>query len=55
MSKHETAPSENEGEKYIYRASITRPDGTKIYARQFGKRAFRIPISSANDNEGKAA
>ena len=27
---------------YIFRASITTKDGTKIYAKTYGKRAFRI-------------
>lgn len=27
---------------YIFRASITTKDGTKIYAKAYGKRAFRI-------------
>ncbi|TDR26464.1 hypothetical protein [Aquamicrobium defluvii] len=44
-----------DGTTYIFRASITKPDGTKIYARQFGKRAFKIPVSPGNDNEDKAA
>jgi len=29
---------------YIFRASITTKDGTKIYAKDYGKRAFRIWI-----------
>ncbi len=29
---------------YIFRASITTKDGTKIYAKAYGKRAFRIWI-----------
>lgn len=29
---------------YIFRASITTKDGTKIYAKTYGKRAFRIWI-----------
>ncbi len=32
---------------YIFRASITLKDGTKIYARDYGKRAFRIWIGAA--------
>lgn len=29
---------------YIYRPWVTRPDGTKIYAKHYGKKAFRIPV-----------
>lgn len=29
---------------YIFRASITTKDGTKIYAKDYGKKAFRIWI-----------
>lgn len=31
---------------YILRASITTKDGNKIYARDYGKRAFRIWIGA---------
>jgi hypothetical protein len=27
---------------FIFRASITLPDGRKIYARDYGKKAFKI-------------
>jgi hypothetical protein len=30
---------------YILRASITLKDGSKLYARDFGKRAFKIYVS----------
>jgi hypothetical protein len=30
---------------YIFRASITLKDGRKIYARDYGKKAFKIWIS----------
>ena len=30
---------------YIFRAWITLKDGTRIYAKNYGKRAFRIWIS----------
>lgn len=33
------------GGYYIFRASMTTKDGRKIYARDYGKRAFRIWIS----------
>lgn len=29
---------------YIFRSSITTKDGVKIYAKDYGKRAFRIWI-----------
>ncbi len=29
---------------YIFRAFITLKDGTRLYARQRGKRAFRIAV-----------
>ena len=29
---------------YIFRTYITTKDGTKLYARDYGKRAFRIWI-----------
>jgi hypothetical protein len=29
---------------YILRASITLADGRKLYARDYGKRAFKIPV-----------
>lgn len=30
---------------YIFTKYITRKDGTRIYAEQYGKRAFRIWVS----------
>ncbi len=33
---------------YILRASITKKDGTKIYAKDYGKRAFKIWIGSSS-------
>lgn len=30
---------------YIFRASMKTKDGTVIYARDYGKRAFRIEIN----------
>lgn len=32
---------------YILRASMTTKDGSKIYARDYGKRAFRIWVGSS--------
>lgn len=29
---------------YIFRPWITTKDGEKIYAKDYGKRAFRIPV-----------
>ncbi len=31
--------------RYVYRAFITLKNGRRVYARQYGKRAFRIPIN----------
>ena len=31
---------------YIFRTSITLKDGTKIYAKDYGKKAFRIPLNT---------
>lgn len=31
---------------YIFRTSITMKDGTKIYAKDYGKKAFRIWVGS---------
>lgn len=36
--------SMNSSKKYIFTAYITRKDGTRIYARQYGLKAFRIPV-----------
>jgi hypothetical protein len=38
---------------FIYRASMTLPNGTVIYARNYGKKAFKIPVA-ANDNAEKS-
>ncbi len=29
---------------YIFRPWITKKDGTRIYAKQYGKKVFRIPV-----------
>lgn len=34
---------------YIFRSSITTKDGTKIYAKNYGKRAFRIWIGPGHE------
>lgn len=34
---------------YILRASITTKDGSKIYARDYGKRAFRIWVGPGRE------
>ena len=33
-----------EGYKYVYTAYVTLKNGTKLYASQFGKKAFRILV-----------
>ena len=33
----------NEETEYIYTPYITKKDGTRIYASQYGKKAFKIP------------
>lgn len=38
---------------YIFRASITTKDGTKIFARDYGKRAFKIWIGSRRETAKK--
>lgn len=39
--------SKEKGVTYIFTAYITRPDGRRIYAKQYGKKAFCIPVTSA--------
>jgi len=43
LSNIETKDAE-EITDYIFRSSITLPDGSKIYAVSYGKKAFRIPV-----------
>ena len=31
--------------EYIYTAYITKKDGTRVYARTYGLKAFRIPVT----------
>lgn len=47
MTKKVEKPPEQPA--YIYRASITLPNGKVIFARQYGKKAFKIPVAN-NDN-----
>ena len=37
------------GNMYILRASITLKDGSKIYAKDYGKRAFKIWIGPGSE------
>lgn len=34
---------------FIFTAYITLPNGRRIYAKQYGKKAFCIPVSSNKD------
>lgn len=36
---------------YIFRTSITMKDGTKIYAKDYGKKAFRIWVGPGREPE----
>lgn len=31
--------------RFIFTAYVTRPDGTRVYAKQYGLKAFRIPVN----------
>ena len=37
--------SSNSSKRYIFTAYITRKDGTRIYASQYGLKAFSIPVN----------
>lgn len=37
--------------KYIYRTYITLKDGSKIYAKDYKKRAFKILIEESSESE----
>lgn len=37
-----------DNETYIYVAFITLKNGKKLYARSYGKKAFRIKVKSKN-------
>lgn len=34
--------------RYIFRSWITTRDGEKIYAKDYGKKAFRIPVAKTS-------
>jgi len=38
------------GVTYIFTAYITRPDGQRIYAKQYGKKAFCIPVPNVKNS-----
>jgi len=38
---------------YIYRAYITMKDGTRVYAKTYGKRAFKIWVGPDEANDSK--
>lgn len=40
----EVCPDPPDGYVYVFTAYITRKDGSRIYASQYGKRAFRILV-----------
>lgn len=40
--------SKNDSIEYIYTAYITLKNGKKIYASQYGLKAFQIPVKSKN-------
>ncbi len=40
--------SKNDTTKYIYTAYITLRNGKRIYASQYGLKAFYIPVKSKN-------
>jgi hypothetical protein len=43
-----------EGWTYILRASFTSPRGWTFYAKDYGKRAFRIPVKIETDDSKKS-
>lgn len=38
---------------YIFRSCITLKDGTKIYAKDYGKKAFKIWLGSGTEKLNK--
>lgn len=62
MSEKDVGDSDESDVEYIYRAYTHTRDGKLIFARQYGKKAFRIPVprnrnrqsdESTNPGEGK--
>jgi len=41
-----------EGWKYILRASFTTATGWTVYAKDYGKKAFRIPVKIESEESG---
>lgn len=39
----------NQTERYIYRPWITLPNGQRIFAKNYGKRVFRIRLDREDD------
>lgn len=39
--------AQNSAQEYIYTAFITLKDGTRIYAKQYGLKAFRIAVKKS--------
>ena len=38
---------------YIFRTWTTTKDGEKIYAKDYGKKAFRIPVEKQSSMRGR--
>lgn len=38
-------------ERYIFRTWITLKNGEKIYAKDYGKKAFRIPVNDLRNSK----
>lgn len=47
MAKKKTG---NAGRTVIFRSSMTLPNGKVIYAKDYGKKAFAIPIGNGGKN-----
>lgn len=49
MKNDESYSSPNDSsEAYIFRPYITLQDGTRLYAKAYGHKAFRIPVGEDN-------